>query len=397
MKREFWLSAAEADQLTARQETPFLVASVDQIEENYRFLRRHLPHAGVYYAIKANPEPAVLRRMAALGTHFDVASAGEMEMLAREGVAGDRMIYANTVKDFRGLRMVRKIGLHRMTFDAVSEIGKMSEHVPGADVLVRICVKNNKALVDLNTKFGAAPEDALPLLRQARDAGLHPVGICFHVGSQSLSAAAYEEALLLARALFDKAESEGMHLTDLDIGGGFPVPDAEGLSVDVAGMLAAIDRQIARLFPDTAVWCEPGRFIPGTAANLLTTVIGVRQLPSGTRMVTLDDGLYGALSGILFDHWQYPMHFLSKRGGKSQVLTTLVGPSCDGIDVVARDILAPELSVGDHVLFGNIGAYASVSETRFNGFSMAPTLIWEEQAEAQRAVDEPAIQKKRYR
>ena len=253
--RSFNLSENEMNELCRRHETPFLVVSAAKVEENYRFLRAHLPHAGVYYAMKANPAPAILRRLAALGSKFDVASAGEIEALAREGVAGDRMIYANPVKDARGLRAAAKYGVRRMTFDDASEIGKIAQVVPGASVLVRIAVHNSRALVDLNTKFGARPEDALPLLLAAKRAGLRPVGICFHVGSQSLSVAAYEEALLFVHGLFAEAKAAGLTLTDLDIGGGFPVPDAAGLAVDVAAMLTAIDRQIVRLFPETAVYC----------------------------------------------------------------------------------------------------------------------------------------------
>ena len=241
--RSFNLSENEMNELCRRHETPFLVVSAAKVEENYRFLRAHLPHAGVYYAMKANPAPAILRRLAALGSKFDVASAGEIEALAREGVAGDRMIYANPVKDARGLRAAAKYGVRRMTFDDASEIGKIAQAVPGASVLVRIAVHNSRALVDLNTKFGARPEDALPLLLAAKRAGLRPVGICFHVGSQSLSVAAYEEALLFVHGLFAEAKAAGLTLTDLDIGGGFPVPDATGLAVDdlVAGYIAFLD------------------------------------------------------------------------------------------------------------------------------------------------------------
>ena len=245
--KNFRLTEKEVKTLAKRYPTPFLVASLDKVEENYQFMRRHLPRAGVFYAMKANPTPEILSRLAGLGAHFDVASAGEMEILHELGVDGSQMIYANPVKDRRGLEAAQKFNVRRFTFDDPTEIPKMAEAVPGADVLVRIAVRNNKALVDLNTKFGAPVEEALDLLLAAQKAGLHAMGICFHVGSQSLSTAAYEEALLVARKLFDEAEDMGMHLTDLDIGGGFPVPDADGLTVDLAAMMEAINRQIDRL------------------------------------------------------------------------------------------------------------------------------------------------------
>lgn len=374
----FRLTEQEMRELAGRMPTPFLVASLEKVEENYRFMRKHMPRAGICYAIKANPTPGILKRLSSLGACFDVASAGEMEILQQLGVAGSRMIYANPVKDQRGLAMAAACGVRRMTFDDESEIAKMAEAVPGADVLVRVSVRNNRALVDLNTKFGAPLEEVLPLLQKAREAGLHPSGICFHVGSQSLSTAAYEEALLVCRGLFDQARSLGMELTDLDIGGGFPVPSAGGLSVDLAAMMEAINRQIDRLFPGIAVWTEPGRYMCGTAVNLVASVIGTKFRGEKPWYI-LDESIYGAFSGIIYDHWSYPLHCFGK--GKKQP-SYFGGPSCDGIDVLYRDFEAPRLKLGDKVLVTDIGAYSTVSATRFNGFELAPTLIWEEQPES---------------
>lgn len=374
----FRLTEQEVNGLAKRFPTPFLVASLDKVEENYRFMRKHMPRAGIYYAVKANPTAGILKRLALLGAGFDVASAGEIKLLHKLGVAGSRMIYANPVKDQRGLFAAAACGVRRMTFDDESEIAKMAEAVPGADVLVRVSVRNNRALVDLNTKFGAPMEEAIPLLRKAQAAGLNPVGICFHVGSQSLSTAAYEEALLVCRGLFDEAKSLGMELTDLDIGGGFPVPSAEGLSVDLAAMMESINKQIDRLFPDTAVWTEPGRYMCGTAVNLVASVIGTKFRGENPWYI-LDESIYGAFSGIIYDHWMYPLHCFGK--GKKRP-SFFGGPSCDGIDVLYRGFEAPALKIGDKVLVTDIGAYSTVSATRFNGFEIAPTIIWEEQKEA---------------
>ena len=153
--RSFILNENEMNELSKKQSTPFMVLSLDKVEENYRFLAKHLPRAKTCYAVKANPHDGILKRLAALGSHFDVASAGEMEMLAAVGVTGDRMIYANPVRDRCGLETAAHLGIRRFTFDDASEIPKLAKFVPGADVLVRIQVHNKKALVDLNTKFGA--------------------------------------------------------------------------------------------------------------------------------------------------------------------------------------------------------------------------------------------------
>lgn len=371
--RKFRLSKKAVNELCKRYPTPFLVASSGQVADCYRFLREHMPHVSVCYAMKANPTPAYLTKLYAMGSNFDVASAGEIELLAKLGIEGDRMIYANPVKDARGLAAAARNGVRRFTFDHVTEIAKMAAAVPGADVLVRVSVRNNKALVDLNTKFGAKASEAVDLLAAAAQAGLHPAGICFHVGSQSLSTAAYEEALLLVRGLFDEAEERGMHLTDLDIGGGFPIPDASGLMVDVANMLEGIDRQVARLFPETRVWSEPGRFLCGTSMNLIASVIGTKDR-DGVPWYILDEGIYGCFSGIMYDHWTYPFHTFAK--GK-RIPSTFAGPSCDGIDVLYQGYETAPLKIGDHVLATEMGAYTTVSATRFNGFELAPVIVWE--------------------
>ena len=373
----FKLTRQEMDAIADKHPTPFMVVSLDKVEENYRFMRKHMPKIGIFYAMKANPQKAVLKRLASIGACFDVASGGEIEMLHALGVDASRMIYANTVKDFHGMETARKVGLRRFTFDDVTEIPKLAQYVPGADVMVRISVANDKAMVDLNTKFGAKPEMALQLLQEAKSAGLQPIGICFHVGSQSLSTAAYEEALLLCRGLFNEAKAQGLHLTDLDIGGGFPVPSADGLSVDLARMMEAINRHAERLFPDVAVWCEPGRYMCGTAVNLVTSVIGTKDRED-SRWYILDEGIYGAFSGILYDHWTYPLYcFGTGERGKS----TFAGPSCDGIDVLYKGVMAPRMEIGDRILVTDIGSYAGVTATRFNGFRIAPTLVYEEEIE----------------
>ena len=376
----FRLTREEAEALAARHQTPFIVISLAQVEKQYDMFRRNLPRVNAYYAMKANPAPRVLSLLASLGAGFDTASAGEMRTLAEIGVEGARMIYANPVKMPEGLRTAARLGVKRMTFDDADEIGKMAELAPGAEVLARIRIRNDKALVDLNAKFGAEPEEAISLLRQARDAGLVPKGVAFHVGSQSISAEAYEEALLVCRRIFDEAEAAGMRLSMLDIGGGFPIPMAGMESTDAETMMRRIARQIDRLFPDTELWAEPGRFFIGPAVNLVTSVIGVKR--RGEEFwYTIDDGLYGTLSGAIFDHWTYSYEAF-REGPKGRA--TILGPSCDSIDFVGRGVSLPELQRGDLLLVPDCGAYTSASATTFNGFSKAQELYYEDIATTRR-------------
>ncbi len=372
----FRLTKDAAETLAASHQTPFLVISLAQVERNYLLFKRNMPRVNAYYAMKANPALRVLSLLASLGAGFDTASAGEMVTLSKIGVDGTRIIYANPVKTPEGLKTAERLGVRRMTFDDEDEIRKIAAFIPGAEVLVRVRIRNDKALVDLNAKFGAEPEEAIPLLRAAREAGLTPKGVAFHVGSQSLAVEAYEEALHICRRIFDDADTEGLHLSLLDIGGGFPIPMKGTEMIDIPLMMQCISRQLDRLFPDTEIWSEPGRFFIGTAVNLVTSVIGVKKR-YGELWYTIDDGLYGTLSGAIFDHWTYS--FESFRGGIEK-RTTILGPSCDSLDFVGRGVMLPELSRGDLVLVPDCGAYTSASATEFNGFAKAKELYLEDEA-----------------
>ncbi len=372
MQSYFKLTRAATESLAEKYGTPLLVLSLDQVKANYRFLTEHLPGVKVHYAVKANPDRRLVTTLADEGSCFDVASDGEMLELAAMGVAPDRIIYANPIKTASGLAVARRTGVNRFTFDSENEIGRIARAIPGGTVLLRIRVDNPQALVDLNKKFGAPPEDALRLLRLAREQGLDVAGLCFHVGSQSTSAKAYTDAIKVCRRLADAAAADGFKLRFLDIGGGFPIPTPQE-NVDVAAMLAEIRAALAA-FPDTEIWSEPGRFICGTAVNLVTRVIGV-QTRNSQQWYFLDEGLYGTFSGVIFDHWDFALETF--RAGK-QIAATFAGPSCDSFDVMFRDKPTVPLAVDDLILVPNCGAYTSASATTFNGFAKANILVWED-------------------
>lgn len=377
MNRNFHLTEDEKNFLADRFDTPFMVISLNKVQENYLYLKKQLPRVKVFYAMKANSTPEVLLQLANLGSNFDVASPGEMRALNALGISGSRMVYANPVKTLSGIKLAHDLGVDKFTFDDESEIHKLASYAPGAKVLVRVRVENKDAVVNLNEKFGAAPMQALQLLQLAKDNGLIPAGICFHVGSQSLSADAYITALEMCRELFDKAEIQGMHLTALDIGGGLPVPNEKVEAVDVDSMTDILREKLDELFPDTEIWSEPGRFMCGTAVNLVTSVIGTK-MRNGQPWYVLDDGLYGSFNGLMFDHWNFKMKMPADKAQEKAVPSTFVGPSCDSIDVVARDLPAPKLEIGDRIMVPNIGAYSTSAATSFNGFPPADTIVYED-------------------
>ena len=375
MKKEkyFRLNKEETEALAQEYGTPLLVLSLEQIEKNYRLLRTHLPRVKVFYAFKANPHRRILELMRDLGSNFDVASDGEIMELSSLGVDGSRMIYANPMKTVNGLRACRNAGVGKMTFDSAGEIDKMARECPGATVLLRIRIDNSSAHVDLNKKFGAAREQALELLLKARDAGLDAAGIAFHVGSQTTSADPYLYALDIAREIFEEAAAAGMQLRIMDIGGGFPIPEPK-VRFNLQEMLNQINARLDEDFPGVEIWAEPGRFICGTAVNLITSVIGVTER-GGQPWYFLDEGLYGTFSGVLFDQWDFKL--ISFKEGE-QVAATFAGPSCDSLDIMFRGKMTVRQEEGDLILVPICGAYTSASATTFNGFSKANFVVWED-------------------
>lgn len=375
MKRNkhFQIEQEAVEKLAAEYGTPLLVLSLEEVKKSYNILKKYLPRVKVHYAIKANPHPEILRVMAQLGSCFDVASDGEIRLLHDMGVAGSRMIYANPVKLSAGFTACRDCGVTKMTFDSVSEIEKIKKELPQATVLLRLRIDNSSAHVDLNKKFGAGRENALALMLKAKAAGLDMAGIAFHVGSQTVSAEPYLQALDITRELFEQAEAAGLSLRILDIGGGFPIPEPK-VKFNLPEMLKQIAARLDEDFAATEIWAEPGRYICGTAVNLITGVVGVTER-GGQPWYFLDEGLYGTFSGVLFDQWDFKL--ISFKESDEKVAATFAGPSCDSLDIMFRGRLTAPLEVGDLLLVPACGAYTSASATTFNGFSKAKFIIWE--------------------
>lgn len=383
--KHFQLSREAVEKLASQYGTPLLVLSLEEVKKNYQVLRKYMPQVRIHYAIKANPHPEILRVMADMGSCFDVASDGEIRTLSAMGVEGGRMIYANPVKLGVGLEACRDCGVTKMTFDSASEIEKIKKQCPDATVLLRLRIDNSSAHVDLNKKFGAARENALALMLQAKEAGLDMAGVAFHVGSQTVSSDPYLHALDIARGLFDEAEAAGLHLRILDIGGGFPIPEPK-VKFNLPEMLKQISARLNEDFAETEIWAEPGRYICGTAVNLITSVIGVTER-GGQPWYFLDEGLYGTFSGVIFDQWDFKL--LSFKEGDERVAATFAGPSCDSLDIMFRGRMTAPLEVGDLLLVPACGAYTSASATTFNGFSKARFVVWEQ---VQDEAEQPAAE-----
>ena len=354
--------------------SPIMLIRRDALKNQYRRFRKYLPKVTPYYAVKANPYPEVIKTFAKLGSHFDVASAAEMNLVLGLGVPPGKLIFANTIKSVEDIQSAYKQRVMLMTFDNEPELYKIAKHAPGARVLVRIKVENTGSLVELSLKFGADSESAVFLLRKAKALGLVPEGVSFHVGSQCSNMENYLHALEISAAIFKEAKQEGLTLNLLDIGGGFPI---RHMDHDQHSLFEAIARTIRadtdRLFDKKVkIIAEPGRFLVGPAGVLITQVIG-RTFRNNKNYYYLNDGIYADFSGIVFDHCKYELKTL-RRGQK--FLSTVAGPTCDSFDTISLSEELPELDVGSVVYAKNIGAYSSASAVpSFNGFAPAKILV----------------------
>ncbi len=363
--------------LAKQHGTPLFVVDHAQLRRNLAEFKRWLPHVQPYYAVKANSMPEIVGTLYRAGASFDVASLPEFLTVhefikdlpdkERQDYIWDKIIYANPIKANATLAAL-DVYKPLVTYDNIEEIAKVRKWAPHAGLVLRLKVPNTGAMVELSSKFGAAPGEAVDLIAAAHAAGLTVEGLSFHVGSQTTNFQNYAQALQLAAGIWKEALARGYRqMKQLDIGGGFPAPyDA---NVQPLRELARILKtEIRRLFPkDVAVLAEPGRFLVATACTLVAEVVGKADR-DGKRCYYINDGVYHTYSGVIFDHCKYPVRAF--KTGPTQICSVF-GPTCDALDTVSLAEELPDLALGDLVYSENIGAYSHASSTWFNGFPPA--------------------------
>jgi len=349
---------------------PYLLMDRDVIDEKLRLIGKNIRNAKVFYAVKANPDREVLRFVNELGVNFEIASEGELRMLSSLGVSKDRIISSNPVKSTKFLAEAVSYGVTRFAFDSRSEVDKMSVHAPGSELYVRLTVPNEGSEWPLSKKFGVEIDEAVELLQYAREKGLRPAGLTFHVGSQCTNIYNWDMALDKARQLWNRAAEKGIQLRILNIGGGYPIRYTR----DVAG-IETIEHKIndvfTRKFPeDIEVHIEPGRAVVGDAGVFVSRVIGKAERGDENWLyidVGVFNGLMESVGGIKYQY------FVDSRNEPRK--WTIAGPSCDSFDVIDHEVELPEPLVGDTVLILSCGAYTISYASEFNGFAIPKSIL----------------------
>jgi ornithine decarboxylase len=358
---------------TAKPEGPCLVVDLDVVKDNYKAFDRAMPGTRIFYAVKANPAPEILKALADLGSCFDTASVVEIEMALAAGATPNRISFGNTIKKERDVAKAHAYGISLFAVDSIEEVEKVARAAPGARVFCRILTDGAGAEWPLSRKFGCDPSMAKDVLMHAHKLGLAAYGISFHVGSQQTRLGAWDTALAQAKSIFDEMAAEGVTLSMVNLGGGFPtkyLKAVPGTNSYANAIHEGLEKHFGNAIPDTII--EPGRGMVGNAGVIKCEVVLIskKHANDNLRWVYLDIGKFGGLAETMDEAIRYPITTIHDGGAKAPCV--IAGPTCDSADVLYEKApydLPLSLSVGDEVLIESTGAYTTTyASVAFNGF-----------------------------
>ncbi len=354
----------------SEDQPPYLLMDGDIIKAKVSMIGKNIKNSKVFYAVKANPDIEILRLINSLRIGFEIASEGELQMLSSLNVEPERIITSNPVKTFKFLEQSVKYGINYYAYDSIAEVDKLARYAPGCNVYVRLTVPNEGSEWPLSKKFGVEMDEAAELLVYARNSGLNPVGITFHVGSQCNNVYNWNTAIEKAKDLWEMAEQNNIKLRILNIGGGYPICYTKNV-LDIETIEKKIDKAIRQRFSDDVeIFIEPGRAVVGDAGIFVSTVIGKTKRGDENWLhidVGVFNGLMESVGGIKYNY------VVGSRGEPRE--WTISGPSCDSFDVIDRDVELPEPETGNRILILSSGAYTISYASEFNGFSIPKTIL----------------------
>ena len=377
LREDLQTDAARLRKLAERHGTPLLVLQPNLVARRYRELAARLAGFRLHYAVKACPHPIVLSTIAICGGSFDVATNAEVALCQQLGLPMDRCIHTNPIKKPRDIDVAYAAGIRTFVVENACEADKFAGRPADIELLVRLAFRNPSAKSDLSSKFGVKPTDAELLVKHVLAAGVQFAGFSFHVGSQGSSAEPYGRALRGTLDLIaDIANSLGVQTRIIDIGGGFPVAYRESVPT-IDAIADVIDDALGPLRDSFTLLAEPGRYLAADCMTLLASVVGTAER-DGQVWHYLDDGVYGSYSNVMTEDVHpsiLALRELTDGRATEYEPVTLAGPTCDSADVIARDYPMPALDVGDVVVSPMMGAYTSVTSSRFNGIPATPIVM----------------------
>lgn len=364
--------------------SPCLVIDIDTVLRRYREMTGAFPGTRIQYAVKANPQPAVLRTLATAGADFDVASPAEIDLCLAAGADADSLSYGNTIKKSADIAYAHQLGVREYVSDNLDDLERIADAAPGALVSVRLLVDGPRAATPMGRKFGCPPDQTVPLLLRAVELGLHPIGVSFHVGSQQPDTGAWDSAIGTAARVFTAAAEHGILLQQLNTGGGLAVTYRSDAPTDTE-YATALSRALRKHFPTTSpdVVLEPGRAIVAEAGLIRAEVVTVAQESRAAprRWIYLDVGRYNGLAETENEAIAYRLEAVGSHSTDFGPVV-VAGPTCDGDDVLYQRTpyeLPQSIRSGDRIDILSTGAYtASYSSVAFNGIEPLRTYCIED-------------------
>ncbi len=321
----------------------------------------------VSYAVKANDASEVIENLVAVGVHtFDVASVEEMEKV-RAVFPAAVLHYNNPVRFTEEISAARDYHVKSYSVDSLSELEKIAAIVPadGIEISARLSLPVAGAKYDFGEKFGANPEMVIALLKRISALGFTP-SITFHPGTQCADPTAWKSYI---KVCADIAKTAKVRISRINTGGGYAAHRVE-TAPDLQPIFSAIQSAVTAEFPGhpPAILCEPGRALVADAFLLATRVKSIRDDGS----VFLNDGIYGGFGESPSMGTVDRVQVFNTKGPVTTDNKTpriVFGPTCDSLDKLPEPIMLPDdLAEGDYVVFSGMGAYASATITRFNGY-----------------------------
>lgn len=351
--------------------SPQFVLDLGKVKKAYNDLTNSLGATTIHYAIKANPHPAIITQLHSLGCRFEVCSSGELDLVLNLGVNPRELLYSHPVKTVDDIEYALMKGIRVFVVDQESELQKLKPFSESHEItlLFRLGFTSQFTTFNLAEKFGILSDsEFIKLIQEAKKSGFKQFGISFHNGSQNTDPGSFKTSIRSCIQLIDFLENEGISISIVDIGGGFPATYTTP-SGSISSYVSAFSQHLKELSAKgISVIAEPGRYLCAEAMELHCTIIG-KTKRHNKMWYFIDDSIYNSFSGIWCDHARYPFDISDKTRVLERTLPSVIaGNTCDSIDVIEHEVMLPELQIGDRLIFFGIGAYSHVAASNFNGF-----------------------------